>query len=253
MKIKVMTFNLRTDTPNDGINQFFKRTHRVKAAIVDENPDLIGFQEAKDSMRKWIRNNIEGYIFLGCGRNSNYYGESTFVGIRKDTFEIISMDSFWLSSDTKVPGSRFGIDQSKCPRIATAVRLTFEGASEPFWFYNTHLDHVGSTARLLGSCALMTDVSARTNGEKFVITGDFNALPGTPEINFIVNAGAADATATLGGTFHAFGQRKDKIKIDYIFTNADHSAEESYVVEDNPTDGVYISDHNPVCSFVEIN
>ena len=253
MKIKVMTFNLRTDTPNDGINQFFKRTHRVKAAIVDENPDLIGFQEAKDSMRKWIRDNIEGYIFLGCGRNSNYYGESTFVGIRKDTFEIISMDSFWLSSDTKVPGSRFGIDQSKCPRIATAVRLTFEGASEPFWFYNTHLDHVGSTARLLGSCALMTDVSARTNGEKFVITGDFNALPGTPEINFIVNAGAADATATLGGTFHAFGQRKDKIKIDYIFTNADHSAEESYVVEDNPSDGVYISDHNPVCSFVEIN
>ena len=248
-----MSFNLRTDTPNDGINQFFKRTHRVKAAIVEENPDLIGFQEAKDSMRKWIRDNIEGYVFLGCGRNADYYGESTFLGVRKDMFEIISMDNFWLSSDTSVPGSRFGIDQSKCPRIATAVRLVFEGASEPFWFYNTHLDHVGSTARLLGSCALMTDVSARTKGEKYVITGDFNALPGTPEINFIVNAGGADATAMLGGTFHNFGRKEDRIKIDYVFTNAAFDPEESYVVKDEPDDGVYISDHNPIVAFIEVN
>ena len=99
----------------------------------------------------------------------------------------------------------------------------------------------------------MTDISARTKGEKYIITGDFNALPDTPEINFIVNAGAADATAALGGTFHAFGQRKDKIKIDYVFTNAPFDLNESYVVEDNPADGVYISDHNPVCAFIEIN
>ena len=248
-----MTFNLRTDTPVDGINQFFKRTHRVLDAIATENPDLIGFQEAKDSMRKWIRDNVPGYVFLGCGRDKNYYGESTFIGVRKDLFEIVSMDNFWLSSETSVPGSRFGLDQSKCPRITTAVRLVFEGVSEPFWFYNTHLDHMGSTARLLGSCALMTDVAQRTKGEKYIITGDFNAVPGTPEIDFIVNAGAADATAALGGTFHNFGKKKDRIKIDYVFTNAPFDINESYVVEDEPADGVYISDHNPVCAFIEIN
>ncbi len=253
MKIKVMSFNLRTDTTVDGINQFFKRTHRVKEAIESENPDLIGFQEGKDSMRKWVRDNFPDYYVLGCGREKNYYGESTFVAVRKDMFEVISLDDFWLSSDPKTPGSRFGIDQSSCPRITTCVRLISPEISEPFWFYNTHLDHKGSTARLLGSSALMTDISNRTNGEKFILTGDFNALPGTPEIEFIVNAGAKDISEALGGTFHDFGRREVKTKIDYIFTNASAVSEESYIVDDTPVEGVYISDHHPIVGFVEIN
>lgn len=253
MKIKIMTFNLRTDTPVDGINQFIHRTDRIKEVIFKEDPDLIGFQEAKDNMRSWLREILTGYCVLGCGRDKNYYGESTVVAIKKEKFEIISMDNFWLSTDTEMPGSRFGIDQSNCPRVTTCVRLYNKELASPFWFYNTHLDHKGSTARLLGSTALMHDVALRTRGERYVITGDFNALPGTSEIEFIINAGAADATKTLGGTFHGFGKREQKSKIDYIFTNADHNADESYVIDDTPVDGVYISDHNPVCSFIEVN
>ncbi|MBE6668855.1 MAG: endonuclease/exonuclease/phosphatase family protein [Ruminococcaceae bacterium] len=253
MKIKVMTFNLRTDTPVDGINKFTERVDRVKEVIMNEDPDLIGFQEAKDSMREWLRNTLSDYCIFGCGRDKNYYGESTVIAVKKNKFEVISMDNFWLSTNTELPGSRFGIDQSNCPRITTCVRLCAKEISAPFWFYNTHLDHKGSTARLLGSTALMHDIALRTRGEKYVLTGDFNALPDTREIEFIVNAGAADATATLGGTFHGFGRLENKIKIDYIFTNADFDASESYVVEDNPVEGVYISDHNPVCGFIELN
>ncbi len=252
MKIKVMSFNLRTDTPVDGINQFTKRTHRVAEAIRSENPDLIGFQEGKDIMRKWVRDNFPEYYVLGCGREKNYYGESAFVAVRKDMFEIITLDDFWLSNEIRTPGSRFGIDQSSCPRITTCVRLISPELKAPFWFYNTHLDHKGSTARLLGSCALMTDIASRTGGEKYVITGDFNALPGTPEINFIVNAGARDLTSEMGGTFHDFGRRENPSKIDYIFTNAEGDASESYIVKDTPVDGVYYSDHNAIVSYIEI-
>lgn len=253
MKIKIMTFNLRTDTPVDGINQFIHRTDRIKETIKNEDPDLIGFQEARDNMRAWLRETLTEYCILGCGREKNYYGESTVVAVKKSKFEILSMDNFWLSTDTEMPGSRFGIDQSSCPRITTCVRLYSKELSAPFWFYNTHLDHKGSTARLLGATALMHDVTLRTRGEKYAITGDFNAIPDSSEIQFILNAGASDATSTLGGTFHGFGARKEKVKIDYIFTNADHNADDSYVVEDTPVNGVYISDHNPVCSFIEIN
>jgi len=253
MKIKVMTFNLRTDTPVDGINKFTERTERVKEVIFNENPDLIGFQEGKDSMRAWLRDTLSDYVVLGCGRDKNYYGESTVIAVKKDKFEIISMDNFWLSTDTEKPGSRFGIDQSSCPRITTCARLYSKELSAPFWFYNTHLDHKGSTARLLGATALMHDVALRTRGEKYILTGDFNALPYAREIEFIVNAGAADVTATLGGTFHGFGRLENKIKIDYIFSNANHNTDESYVVEDVPVEGVYISDHNPVCGFIELD
>ena len=253
MKIKIMTFNLRTDTPVDGINKFTERTDRVREAIFNEEPDLIGFQEAKDGMREWLRETLKDYCVLGCGRDKNYYGESTVVAVKKNKFEILSMDNFWLSTDTEKPGSRFGIDQSSCPRITTCVRLYNKEISEPFWFYNTHLDHKGSTARLLGSTALMHDIALRTRGEKYVLTGDFNATPEAREIEFIVNAGASDMTGKLGGTFHGFGKLTDKIKIDYIFTNADYAEEESYVIEDTPVNGVYISDHNPVCGTIVLN
>lgn len=253
MKIKVMTFNLRTDTPVDGINKFTERTDRVKEVIFNEDPDLIGFQEAKDSMREWLRNILTEYYVLGCGRDKNYYGESTIVAIKKNKFEILCMDNFWLSTNTDVPGSRFGIDQSNCPRITTCVRLYCKELSAPFWFYNTHLDHKGSTARLLGATALMHDIALRTRGEKYVLTGDFNATPEASEIQFIVNAGATDVAEKEGGTFHGFGKHLPKSKIDYIFTNADYDPSDAYVIDDVPVEGVYISDHNPVCGSIELN
>ena len=53
MELKVMSFNLRTDTPKDGINAFSERYPRVLEVIRNEKPDLIGFQElAPPSMPK---------------------------------------------------------------------------------------------------------------------------------------------------------------------------------------------------------
>ncbi|CAN0430076.1 unnamed protein product, partial [Phaeothamnion confervicola] len=44
--LKVMTYNLRLDTPDDGINQWPTRTDKVVALITKHNPDIIGVQEA---------------------------------------------------------------------------------------------------------------------------------------------------------------------------------------------------------------
>ena len=43
-EIKVMSFNLRMDTPHDGVNRFRNRIGRVMEVIESENPDIIGFQ-----------------------------------------------------------------------------------------------------------------------------------------------------------------------------------------------------------------
>ena len=50
---KVFTFNLRVDASVDGINRFGFRKGRILKAISDHSPDLIGFQEAGNSMRAW--------------------------------------------------------------------------------------------------------------------------------------------------------------------------------------------------------
>ena len=111
--IKVMTFNLRTDSEIDGINRFFCRTDRVLEAIRNENPDLIGFQEVSDRSRAQLRDSLTNYVVVGCGRYKDYNGEGAPLAFRKDKFEMVSMETFWLSCTPKIPESRYeGSDQS---------------------------------------------------------------------------------------------------------------------------------------------
>ena len=253
-KLKVFSFNLRVAVDSDGVNCFWGRTDRIKQVIEEYSPDIIGFQEAKDSMRKWLRDNLPEYTIVGCGRDFNYKGESAAIAFKKEDFELISLDNFWLSATPRVAGSRYGEDQSQCPRITTVAVLKHRDADSAFAFVNTHLDHKGSTARLLGSVQLLQYISELPF--PCILTGDFNATPASREIQVITEnelCGLKDLTKNLGGTFHGFGRiAPDKMpKIDYIFTNMDADENEAFAIEDKSVDGVYISDHYPVCAFVE--
>ncbi|MBQ8397587.1 MAG: endonuclease/exonuclease/phosphatase family protein [Clostridia bacterium] len=253
VKLKVFTFNLRTETTVDGDNIFWNRTGRIQELLAAEKPDLIGFQEVTDKMRDWLRTSLPGYTVLGCGRGKDYRGESMALAYRTDDFELIGLEQFWLSPTPDQPGTRFSGDQSSCPRMVTDVTLKHHDAEELIRFYNTHLDHKGAVARLLGATQLMQAISQW--GGKFVLTGDFNALPETVEMQTITSCKylpIIDATALLGGTFHNFGRKEKPSKIDYIFTNADCDPAESQIIEDIPVNGIYLSDHNPVCAYITI-
>jgi endonuclease/exonuclease/phosphatase family metal-dependent hydrolase len=219
-----------------------------------ENPDLVGFQEVTDSMRARLRDHLPGFTVQGCGREVSCHGESMLIAYPSDRVELISLENLWLSPTPHAPGSRFGGDQSGCPRMFTSALLKVDGADAPVRFINTHLDHVGENARYLGAMQLVQYISARP--EPFVLTGDFNATPDAPEIRLITEAlaarGTVDCTRELGGTFHNFGKLlPDRaVKIDYVFT--DMICTESYVVEDIPVNGQYYSDHNAVCAIVSM-
>lgn len=254
VELKICTFNLRVATEHDGINNFPYRTHRILDTIRTEKPDVIGFQEARDEQRLWLRESLTDYTLLGCGRNANYRGESVVLAYRTDVFEMIAFEQFWLSPTPSVPASRFGADQSTCPRTTVAASLKHHDADEILHVYNTHLDHKGPIARLLGATQLIQRISAQ--GGKFVLTGDFNATPDAAEIQSITACPTlpiVDATVGLGGTFHDYGKLDNPEKIDYIFTNAECDPVESYLIEDHPADGVYISDHNPVFAYITLN
>ena len=255
-KLKIMTFNLRVEAPgHDGINDLPNRKGRIIETINTEAPDLIGFQEARDGTRAWLRDTLTDYVVVGCGRYEDYRGESAPLAFRKDKFEMVSMDTFWLSSTPKAPASTYeGSDQSDCPRIVTAVVLKPIESSELLLFINTHTDHLGSVARTLSSAQLLEYASKK--GLATVITGDFNATPNTTEIKMLTKSKAfplVDATALIGPTFHAFGKipQSDCVKIDYVFTNLPCDLNESYALSDKPVDGIYISDHCPVVAFIE--
>lgn len=251
-KIKVMTFNLRVAVKGDGANYFDYRLPRIVEFLNAEKPDIVGFQEVNDHMKEALYEHLTDYFVVGCGRDTTYRGESACLAYKKDRFQLIALENFWLSATPDIPGSRYGLDQSPCPRITTAALLKLREASAPFWFVNTHLDHEGATAKLLGSIQLMQFVS--TKKEKCVITGDFNANPDSKAIAVLTSNAKfpmVDCTANVGPTFHAYNETP-RAKIDYIFTNMPCDINESLVYPDVPVDGVYLSDHRPVGAFIEV-
>ncbi|MBQ9121114.1 MAG: endonuclease/exonuclease/phosphatase family protein [Clostridia bacterium] len=242
-EIKVMSFNLRYENNYDGIYRFENRKPQVLAAIEEEKPDLIGFQEGTDPMRAWLGASLSDYLVLSCGRNNDYSGEGGPIAIRRDRFNLLSYRTVWLSPTPNVPGSRYTEDQSPCPRIYQEARLVIPKYDRVIRFVNTHTDHVGSRARLLEATQLLKDMGDVGN-DILVITGDFNATPDAPEIRYMTEGrpelSLSDASAALGGTFHEFG-RVEPIKIDYIFTNVPYR--DSRQIHREPD---FISDHDPI-------
>ena len=256
-KISVLTFNLRVINDKDGINVFHNRKQRIKETIDIINPDLIGFQEVNDEMREWVKAILsDRYETVGCGRNSDYRGECVLTAFKRNMFEAISYETFWLSSTPNIPGTKYlGTDQSRCPRICTVVDLKHIEATKVFSFYNTHLDHVGSVARMLGAMQIMQKISL--SDKPFVLTGDMNALPQTPEINVFTTAidgrVIKDLTEDIYYTFHKFGEANPPKKIDYIFTDLQAEKSDCRKIEDDGVEGIYISDHNPVYAEIIVD
>lgn len=259
MKIKICTFNIRYDTVKDGINSFSGRQDLIRREFPKYEADVIGFQEVRPHVHEWLEKNLTGYTVVGTGREADLGGEDMAIAFRTDKFLLVSLDTFWLSDTPHVPGSRFGTDQSSCPRICTAVTLLTRQERKLLRVYNTHLDHVGAMAQAQGISLVLSRIARddmRYPGVPVVLTGDLNVTPDSPVIrNITAFRGGVlrDITADVGNTFHAYHpERTDQcIKIDYIFTNAPAGDSESMCLTDTE-DGVYLSDHYPVLGEIEI-
>ena len=254
MKIKAVTFNLRMENPGDGINYFFNRTPLILDKIQRESPDIICFQEATVRILAWLRASLSEYTVVGIGRGADFTDEANPIAFRKDRFELFGLDQFWLSPTPEIPGSRYA-DQSTCPRICTAATFRPTGEGRLIRVYNTHLDHVGRGARLLGMRSVLERIGrdrARMRSP-IILTGDFNAEPDEEciaELSAYSNRMLADATAAVPITFHNFGRKEGNGKIDYIFTDA--AIVDPAAIWDDRRDGIWLSDHYPIAVGLEI-
>ena len=255
-KITVMTFNIRNESKIDGINYLDNRKGKIIDTILNYQPDLIGFQEASDTSRNWLRETLSDYTVIGCGRTANYMGESTPLAFKKDKFLMVASENFWLSSTPSVAGSTYeGSDQSRCPRMCTVATLVHIETGKKLVYLNTHTDHAGSLARTLASAQILQYLSEK--GLPSIVTGDLNAYPNSTEIVMLSsskNFPMTDATASVKGSFHSFGGYSDDEmpKIDYVFSNLPCIEEEAFAVPDPHEDGIYISDHRPVMASLII-
>ncbi len=250
---KLMTCNLRTQAGCDGINQFTSRKEYAIERLHSYSPDVIGFQEIQPMMYNYLVDALDDYVIVGGGRGEKYDNEAVCIAFKRNKFYLYDCETFWLSATPNKPGSRYTGDQSVCPRICTWVTLKPRDGM-PFRFYNVHTDHEGHVARVLASNQVLQKISENNSRApmKSFITGDFNATPDDLCITTMTSytgTPLVDLSAESGGTFHAFGKR-EPVKIDYIFADADVKLESLTVCRDKREDGVYISDHYPVMAEV---
>lgn len=256
MKIKVMTFNIRYDNPEDGQNRFENRKPLIKAFLDREKPDVIGFQEALPDMRVWLSEILCEYVLVGTGCCKDMIdGESSSIAYRRDKYDLVKFEQFWLSDTPDIPGSVYNLDQSHCPRMCAVATLVERQSGKVFNFANTHLDHLGRYAMVCGSSMIVSRLLSGKEHLPFFVTGDMNLKPGDAELQVFKNApDFNDLTSGVGDdetTYHGFGKVQKNCKIDYIFSSGS-AVDGTLVVHKDREDGLYLSDHYPISVVAEI-
>ena len=250
--IDVMTFNIRMDTPRDSANAWPNRAAIAAGFVNDQIPDLLGMQEVLWHQYQYLDSALAGYGSVAAGRDDGHRGgEACPVFYRLGRFERLNEGTFWLSATPDVPGSvGWG---AALTRISTWVRLYDKVLKDTLLFFNTHFDHISDSARVMSSGVLLGMVRELAGDNKFVITGDFNALPESLAIHGMKEGGLAvdsyliSETPPAGPTYTFNGWKDEPAegRIDYIFVRSGMKVlkhETHRVIQE----GVFISDHWPV-------
>ena len=262
IRLKVLTLNIRYDNPGDVPNDWPSRKDFVLSFLEDESPDIFGLQEALWHQYYFIDSAMLDYESIGVGReDGKQSGEMTPVFYREDRFLALGSGTFWLSETPAIQGSKgWG---AVLPRIVTWVELQEKSSGENFFFFNTHYSHMSDSARLMSSRIILEEVIKIAGDSPFVITGDFNMLPGSKAYDTITEDGYEGALVVdsylisetqpdgLSYTFNGFSDKEGEGRIDYIFV-CNRTRVLTHVTQAPRQGKLYISDHWPVSATVVI-
>ena len=247
--LPVMSFNVRYGTAKDGDFVWENRKDAACAMILDKHPAVFGVQEALDFQLTYFEEHCPGYRYVGVGREDGLHeGEHMAVFYDSNRIELLKWGTYWLSETPFQPS--MGWDAA-CRRTATWTLLKDKATDRPFYFVNTHLDHVGKEARRRGLLLLVERIGAMNpEGYPMILTGDMNVYPDDPclnELRTLMQDSRETAPITDNDqTWHDWGKVTGNPPIDYVFYAGFKGCDKFEVVRE-PYEGIaYVSDHYPV-------
>jgi len=257
MNLAVMTYNIRYDNPDDGVNRWDNRKEHVTSLIQKYDPDIIGIQEALKNQIDDLNGELTNYKWIGVGRDDGKEkGEYSPIFYNTDKLDLSEWGTFWLSETPSTPSKSW---DAALPRICTWARLVLKSDGRSILVFNTHFDHRGSEARKESSKLIIQKIQELVNtGDNAILTGDFNQTPDSEGYSSITSylhdtfkiskSGQEGPIGTFSG-FNVDGKIGNRI--DYIFVAKSMICEKYYALIDQNQDH-YPSDHLPVLAKLQL-
>jgi endonuclease/exonuclease/phosphatase family metal-dependent hydrolase len=269
--LRLMTFNIRYGTANDGDNSWTHRRDLVFGVVRNQNADIVGLQEALRFQIDEITRAVPGYSEIGVGRDDGAArGEACSILYRTDRFSVAAAGTFWLSDTPRaVASASFG---NTIPRICTWARLIDKDSGEGIYVLNAHLDHRSEPSRTRSARLIAEFVRNLDFSDPVVLMGDFNAGKASDALRVLTSAsggaeGGNETNVDAGeplfrdsfrvlhpnqdnvGTFNSWRGETGGDKIDYILVPPQTTVREATIIRTNDN-GRYPSDHSPVTAEI---
>lgn len=265
--IRVMSFNIRYNNPEDGINAWPNRKQHVANMIAEiHKADAAGLQEVKyDQLMDLVNLLPDTYSYVGVGRGDGWQDdEYSCIFYRNDKLELIATNTFWLAENPEMPGMVSW--DSAITRIVTWAKFKQKSSGKEFFHFNTHFDHRGRDARVESAKLIVNKTRAIAKNTPCVITGDFNVSENS--IPYAILSGkesAGDVTSDFkdgryvsknghegptASTTSWDEMREPETRIDYVFIRNGFEVV-SHKILDDRFDGRFPSDHLPVLADIQ--
>ncbi|HLP26547.1 MAG TPA: endonuclease/exonuclease/phosphatase family protein [Acidobacteriota bacterium] len=256
LTLRVMTFNLRFASEQPP-HAWPVRRPVMQHIIERAAPDVIGTQEGLYGQLRDLASDLPAYDWIGLGREGGSRGEFTAVFFRRDKFEPLAFDHFWLSDTPETIGSMTWGNRYR--RMVTWVRLRERTTGRVFEVWNTHLDHEIEAAREKAAALIGARLARVVPEIPLLLVGDFNCLAGAsvPYSLLTRKIGLTDtwlaATQRINdglNTFHGYEPPpRDGERIDWILARAPRAVSDAAIL-DYAENGQTPSDHFPVIATV---
>lgn len=270
LELRLMTFNVRYETPDDRDGHAWRdRISGAVRMIRRERPDIIGVQELLHGQAADLWASLPEHRFFGVGRDDGLrMGEYSGIFYRQDRFQADPADggTFWLSETPEQIGSRtWG---NEIPRVAAWLRMVDKASGRGFYVFNTHWDHKNQPSREQAALLIARRIDARKHREEPVaLIGDFNSNELNPGMLYLTGervAAAATQRIWANGmvdtyqaihpgkpdrrTLHFWkGNRDGALKVDHILVSRNAKILAAAIITD---DDPVVSDHFPVTARI---
>lgn len=244
---KIISYNIRLGVADDGPNSWKYRREATLRMLEREKPTVFGIQEGYVFQVNYIEKNLPQYGRVGVGRDDGREkGEIMAVFYLRERYDLLDHGNLWLS-ETPDQVSR-GWDGA-CNRTMTWVHLREKASGKEFYYFNTHLDHMGEVARREGVKLVVSKiVEIAGKRASVVVGGDLNSTIDDaifdPLKKFMAPAREKAPVTDNKGTYNGWGLAPNSMVIDHFFVRNMKCL--SYRTLDGDYGVPYISDHYPI-------